>query len=457
MTRTPPGPRGLPLVGSAFGFSRDPLGFSEGLAARYGDAVGFEIAGLPWIQLNEPGLIHEVLVTRSRDFRKGSAGRDRGLLFGRGLASNEGEAWRRQRRLIQPAFRRDRVSHYAHVMSDLAHAHVRAWPSETELDLHPRFMRISLDVVARVLFGADVEERAREVGERLEVLMNYFGDFSNFAYRFLPKRFATPAQRRFRQAVRDLDAIVYELIASHRARGKDEGDLLATLIAARDEDDSDMSDAQLRDEVMTFFLAGHETTAIALSWSLALLAHHADIEAQVATEVLELAGDRPVAPQDLPRLVHTRNVLHEAMRLYPPAWVIARQAMRDVDVGDFRIPSGTYVAMSQWVMHRHPEHWEKPTAFLPARWGEDLAARLEKFVYFPFGAGQRVCIGNEFALAEATLVLATVVQHWRFEPCEGAPPAPDPSLSLRPRGGVRVRLSPRPLRPPRLAARRSHA
>ncbi|MDJ0789980.1 MAG: cytochrome P450 [Myxococcota bacterium] len=430
-----PGPRRWPVLGNALGFMRDPTGFVARNAVEHGDVVRLDMGGVPFYQVNRPEYIHEVLVTRSRDFRKGSPGPDRGLLFGRGLATNEGDAWRRQRRLSQPAFRRDRIAAYGAVMAQVADRHVSGWPVGREVDLHPLFMRLSLEVVARVLFGADVGARGAIVGERLELLMNHFGSFSEFLYRFVPKGFPTPARRRFRRAVRDLDAIVYDLIAERRERDKDDGDLLGTLIAARDDDASEMSDEQLRDEVMTLFLAGHETTALALTWSVGLLAGHPEVDARLAAELHAVLGERPPEATDVPRLAYTRLVLKEAMRLYPPAWILVRQALCDVPLGDAVIPARAFVTVSPWVLHRSADWFDDPLTFRPERWEDGLEGRLPKCVYFPFGAGQRVCIGQEFAMTEAVLVLATLMQRLRF--ARDGELVIDPSLSLRPRGGMR--------------------
>ena len=439
MTRD--GPRGLPVLGNALGFMRDPTGFVTRNAAVHGDIVRLDMGGLPFFQVNHPEHVHEVLVTRSRDFRKGSAGPDRGLLFGRGLATNEGDAWRRQRRLSQPAFRRDRIAAYGTVMAEVARRHVARWPTGREVDLHPLFMHLSLDVVTRVLFGADVGERAARVGERLELLMDHFGRFGDFLHRLVPRGIPTPGRLRFRRAVRDLDAIVYGLIAERREREKEEGDLLGMLIAARDDDASEMMDRQLRDEVMTLFLAGHETTALALTWSAGLLAANPSADAKLAGEVHTVLGERAPDVTDVPRLVYTTQVLKEAMRLYPPAWILVRQALRDVPLGDTVIPARAFVTVSPWVLHRSPDWFIDPLAFRPERWHGDLEARLPKFVYFPFGGGQRVCIGKDFAMTEAVLVLATWAQRLRFVRDGGLAIAP--SLSLRPRGGMRGVLHPR--------------
>ncbi len=426
------------MIGSLVGYYRDPLGFVRGVAQRYGDVALIHVAGLPFYQLSKPEDIHAVLVTQSRDFSKGALGAERRLLFGRGLATSEGDFWRRQRRLSQPAFHRERIAAYGAVMAEHARRRVATWPEGETVDLHALIMRLALEIVSKVLFGADVASQATEVGERLEVLMRFFASQANFTLRLLPRRIRTPGQIRFRRAVADLDRIVFELIAERRRSEKDGGDLLSVLIAARDDDDAtQMTDQQLRDEVMTLFLAGHETTALALSWTFALLAQHPEVEARLAGELGEVLGDRPPEVTDVPRLEYAERVLKESMRLYPPAWILARQALRDVEIGGYTVPAKAFVTVSQWVTHRDGRYFPEPERFLPERWEDDLEKRLPRFAYFPFGGGQRVCIGSSFAMTEAVLVLATIAQRFRFALAPGYRLIPDPSLSLRPKGGVR--------------------
>jgi cytochrome P450 len=410
----------------------------RGVAERYGDVALIHVAGLPFYQLCKPEDIHTVLVSKSRDFSKGALGAERRLLFGRGLATSEGEFWLRQRRLSQPAFHRERIAAYGAVMAEHARRRVAAWPEGETVDLHALIMRLALEIVSKVLFGADVASKATEVGERLAVLMRFFASQANFTLRLLPRRIRTPGQIRFRRAVADLDRIVFELIAERRRSEKDGGDLLSVLLAARDDDDaSQMTDQQLRDEVMTLFLAGHETTALALSWTFALLAQHPEVEARLSSELGEVLGERPPEVTDVPRLQYAERVLMESMRLYPPAWILARQALRDVEIGGYTIPAKAFVTVSQWVTHRDGRYYAQPERFLPERWEDDLEKRLPRFAYFPFGGGQRVCIGSSFAMTEAVLVLATIAQRFRFALAPGYQLTPDPSLSLRPKGGVR--------------------
>ncbi len=431
----PRGPRGFPFVGSLLEYCWDPLGFTRAVARRYGDDALVRVAGLPFYVLSNPDHIAEVFVTKNRDFKKGALGAERRLLFGNGLATSDGDFWRRQRRLSQPAFHRERIAAYGATMVSLTREMVASWRDAEVRDLHADLIGLTLKVVARTLFGCTVSSETAAVAAALEVVMAFFARQENFFLRLLPRGMPTPGRIRFRRAVARLDRIVFDLIARHRRNGGDSSDLLSMLIAAQDEDGSEMSDRQLRDEAMTLFLAGHETTALALSWTFALLAEHPAVEARLAQEIAALEG-LPPCTADLPRLRYTEKVLKEAMRLYPPAWILARQAVRDVEIAGYRIPAKAFVVMSQWVVHRDPRHFADPERFVPERWDEDLETRLPRFAYFPFGRGPRVCIGSAFAMMEAVLVLATITQRFRFSLVPGRRARPLASISLRPRGGV---------------------
>lgn len=429
-----PGPSGLPVVGSLLSYHRDPLGFVSRVAREHGDVALVRIAGLPFYLLSNPRDIDAVFVTQNRDFRKGSLGPERRLLFGRGLATNEGESWRRQRRLAQPAFHRDRLAAYGEVVAACAEQAIATWRDGEPRNLHHDMMRLTLQVVARTLFGAELSSEADVVARALEDLMAFFARQEGLFLHLLPRRLPTPGRVRFRSAVARLDRIVFDLIARRRRLGGEGGDLLSTLIAARDDDGAKMSDQQLRDEAITLLLAGHETTALALSWTFTLLSRHRDVEARLAAEVAALG--HPPGPADLPRLPYVEKVLKESMRLYPPAWILARQALRDVELGGHRIPAKAFVTMSQWVVHRDARHFSDPERFAPERWDGALEDTLPRHAYFPFGGGPRVCIGMGFAMMEATLILATVLQRFRFTLAPDHRVVPVAGISLRPRGGV---------------------
>ena len=431
----PPGPRGLPVVGSLLDVYRDPLAFVTRMRDRYGDIARVDIAGLPFYQLNAPADIDTVLRVRHTAFTKGRLGADKRRLFGDGLATSEGELWRRQRRLAQPAFHRERIAEYAATVTRFAGEAVDALADGRAIDLHGELMRLTLRVVAKLLFDADVTRDAGTVGAALGELMTYFTRQSSFFLRLAPRAVRRFARRGFDRAVDRLDRVIGEIIERRRGDQLEHRDLLGMWMAARDDDGSAMSDRQLRDEVMTAFLAGHETTALALSWTFGLLARHPEIEAEVVAEV-----DR-VGP-DASRLPTLAAVLKEAMRLYPPAWILVRQAQQPIELAGVTVPARSFVVMSPWSVHRDPRLYRDPQRFWPARWHADLEASLPRCAYFPFGSGPRGCIGHGLATMEATLVLATVLARARFV-ARDPQLDPEASISLRPRGGLHGRLVPR--------------
>jgi cytochrome P450 len=387
---------------------------------------------------NHPDDIEAVLVTLNKKFIKGRALRANKRLFGEGLLTSEGEAWLRQRRLAQPAFHRSRIASYADTMVRFTEQMLGGWRDGDGCNVHEEMMRLTLAIVAKTLFDADVTREAKEIGEALEVVMEVNTDPRRLL--FVPAWLPTPANLAMRRAVRRLDRVIYRIISERRASGRDSGDLLSLLLHAQDEDGSQMSDVQLRDEAVTLFLAGHETTAITLSWTWWLLAQHPKIEAKLHAELAAVLGGRVPTFKDLPRLGYLEMILSESLRLYPPAWSMVRMAIEDSEIGGYRVPAGCGVAMSQYVVHRDPRFFDAPDEFRPERWENDLAKRLPRFAYFPFGGGPRICIGNSFALMEASLTLATIAQEFRLSLVPGQSVEPLPSITLRPKNGINVIL-----------------
>jgi cytochrome P450 len=324
------------------------------------------------------------------------------------------------------------------------------WRPGQVRNVHEDMMAVTLNIVAETLFGADVSADAGHIGQIISELMEEFGRIVGLAARFQPPAWVpTPTNRRFRASAHKVDQVILGIIDARRRKlsrqpeGESEDDLLSLLIRARDEDGSAMTDAQVRDEAVTLFLAGHETTALALTYSLYLLATHPDCQARLADELGQVLGGRAPGLGDLESLKYTDAVVLEAMRLYPPAWVMARQALTDVEIGGFHFRKGAEFVMSPWVLHHDPRNFQAPEAFQPARWQGDLAQRLSRFAYFPFGGGPRVCIGNRFAMMEAKLVLAAAIQRFRFEVTPETALTLLPSVTLRPRHGLRLRLASR--------------
>jgi cytochrome P450 len=433
----PPGPKGHFLSGHLPELRRDLLGFYLRCARDYGDCTTLRFGIKRIFFVNHPLLIEQVL--HSRNFTKHYALRMNRLLLGNGLLTSEGDFWLRQRRLIQPVFQRERILSYAPDMTAHTERQIDSWRDDEERDLHAEMRKLTLAIAAKTLFGADVTGQSEAVGRALHDAM---GTFSQRFFRVIriPESVPTPGNLRIRKAIRRLDAILYGLINQRRAEGKQD-DLLSILLHARHESDgSGMTDQQLRDEAMTLFLAGHETTALALAWGWYLLAQHPDAVEKLQAELRQVLGGRAPTAADLPNLLYTDMIVQEVMRLYPPAYAIGRQAIRACTIGGYPVPAGGTILMSQWVVHRDPRYFDNPERFYPERWADGLAKRLPRYAYFPFGGGQRVCIGNTFALMELPLVLATIAQRFRLSLPPGPPVLPKPQLTLQPNRPVLLKL-----------------
>src|SRR5438067_13172390 len=433
----PPGPY-TGLKGWSFrALDQSPLEMFTELA-RYGDIVGIRVVNFRNIFVNHPDLIEEVLVGHPRRYYKGRVLRANRHVFGEGLLTSEGDFWLRQRRLVQPAFHRARIAAYAETMVEYAQRVMESWRAGEERDAHQEMMRLTLEIVAKTLFDADVARDAQDVGKSLELLLELGANFRRTL--FVPHWVPTPTNLRIKREIAFIESILYRIIAERRASGRDTGDLLSMLLRAQDEDGSRMTDKQLRDETITLFLAGHETTASSLSWTWWLLAQNPVGEARLHAELDQVLGGRTPSLEDFPRLRYTANVITESMRLYPPAWGLARVAIEDHELGGYPVKKGMGVAMAQWVIHRDPRWYDAPEEFRPERWEGDFIKKIPRFAYFPFGGGPRLCIGNNFALMEATLILATVAQKYRLRLVPNHPVVPLASITLRPRHGVRVLL-----------------
>jgi len=441
VTAPPRGPRGRGLLGSLRDFQRDQLGFYL-RCAQYGDVVPMRFGPRRAVLFYHPDAIEEVLVTRSRDFVKSPGVRLLRPLLGDGLLLSERDFWLRQRRLVQPAFHRQRMAAYGEVMTAYAGRRLGDWKEGDVLDVHDEMMSLTQAVVAKTLFDAEVSDEAHEVGTASHVLMQDFGARLGSLFQLLPSWVPTPANVRARRAIQRLDQVVYRMIAARRQSAEDRGDLLSILLHAQDADDGTvMSDQQVRDEVMTLFMAGHETTAVALSWSWYLLAQHPEADGRLAEELRTVLGGRPPTAADLPRLPYTEMVVTESMRLYPPAYALGRQAATSTEVAGHSIARGVIVILPTLVVQRDPRWFEEPEAFRPERWEDERARRLPRYAYFPFGGGPRQCIGNGFAMMEAVLLLAAIAQRFRLTLVPGQRVTPTPYVTLRPEPGLRMLLA----------------
>jgi cytochrome P450 len=435
----PPGPKGHLLLGNLPEFGADVLGFFASTARAHGDIAWVPLATRPAYLISHPDLIESVLVANHQNFIKHSFfWRHVGAIFGSGLLTSEGSLWRRQRRLAQPAFHRDRIAAYGEVMIAYTERMLDGWRDGETREVHEDLMHLTLLIVAKVLFDADVARDVKSVGEALDMAMKEIASRFRRPFR-IPDMLPLPGNIRYRRAVKRLDDVVYRIIAAHRARAGS-GDLVDLLMQARDDDGNAMTDVQLRDEAITIMLAGHETTALALSWTLALLATHPEADVALRSELDEVLGDRPPTVADIPRLRYTEMVIMEGMRLYPPAYAFGREALAACDIGGYRIPAGATVFIAPWVMHRDPRYFDRPLEFDPTRWAGDAAKQLPRFAYFPFGGGPRICIGNRFALMEAVLLLASIARRFGMRLDPACRLVPFPSITLRPAHGVRMTL-----------------
>jgi len=441
-----PGPRGIALLRAVRAISTNPLGLYESLRADYGDVVGARVLGLYVLMVFHPDGIAHVLHERHVIYHKDNV--DYRMLrpvLGDGLVTSNGDLWRRQRRLIQPAFHHQRVEAFGTVMTEralrLAAGWERAARSGTPVDVAAEMMRLTLEIATRTLFGVESRALAGLVREEFTIVNRRVIELFGHPWKTLPivRRLPTPGHLRAQRALRRLDGVVHRIIAERRVRPGTGNDLLSMLLEAHYEEGG-MSDRQLRDEVMTMLLAGHETTSNALAWTFHLLSRHPFAAHRVRTELAEVLGGRPPTVGDLPRLAYSRMVIEEAMRLYPPVWSFSRTPREPDNIQGFDVPAGSVVVLSPWITHRHPGLWEEPERFDPERFTPERSARRPRFAYLPFAAGPRQCIGSGFAMTEAQLVLATLAQRFRFEPADDREVVPEALVTLRPRDGLPMRI-----------------
>lgn len=427
-----------------FAFRRDPIAYLR-RAAGLGDVVRLPITRQPLFLVNHPDLIKDIFVTRQKQFKKGRGLERVKKLLGEGLLTSEDPYHLRQRRLIQPAFHRQRIAAYAEEMTRYAAQASARWQDGETRNMAEEMLHLALAIVGKTLFNAEVEGEAGEIGDAMTEVIALFHTLM-LPMADLLERLPLPSVRRFALARARLDATIYRLIDQHRASGVDRGDLLSMLLLSEDEDDGGrMTDLQVRDEALTIFLAGHETTANAMAWTWFLLSQNPDAEAQFHAELdAALAGRTPTL-DDLPRLPFTRRVLAESLRMYSPAWVIGRRVLSDYVIeserGDYLLRPGDIVLVSQAVMHYDSRFYTDPERFDPDRWTPDAEAARPKFAYFPFGGGPRVCIGEQFAWMEAMLLLATLGRQWRMRLAPDQVVATQPIITLRPKFGMRMVLT----------------
>lgn len=438
----------VPLLGHFPAYARDPLGFVTRVSAEFGGVVSFRLGPLPALLLTDPVAIHEVLVTNSRDFKKSRAAGRIGVVVGNGLLLSEGETWRAHRRLVQPAFHHDRVAAWGETMVREAEAFMSGWHDGEVREIHSDMAALTLSIVARTLLDSRLDERDIEgVRRSVAVLTDHFDSRFNSLAFFIPDWLPTPGNVRMRLAVRRLDRIVYRLITIRRATDSRGGDAISMLLEASSADATPLTDRELRDEVMTLFMAGHETTAVALAWSIYLLGQNPQAAAALATELADVLGAGPPTVNDLSRLRYTEAIVLEALRLYPPAYALSREAIKPTTVAGRALPKGGIAFISVWATHRRADIFEAPSMFRPERWLDGLARRLPRGAYLPFAEGPRKCIGASFAMQEAVLVLATIARRFSLEPVVARDIRPRPAVTLRPAEPIRLTVRSERARP----------
>ncbi|MDZ4766570.1 MAG: cytochrome P450 [Chloroflexota bacterium] len=441
MLKTPPGPKGYPFIGNVFDFATDPLAFLQRVARDYGDISNFRLLDQNVYFLTHPDFIHSVLVEQADKVRKGDL--DHAIMslpLGNGLLINEGASWKQQRKQLQPVFHAKRIEAYFETMIQYTNRMLEGWHDGKALCIHQSMTELTMQIVSKTLYDADVNEGADTIGAAIEYINGIGG--RQIRWRFMPPHWMPfPALIKVRAAIKQLDTLLMGIIEERRTSDDDTGDLLSMLLLAQDDEGVCMTDRQVRDEVVTLFIAGHETTSNALTWAWVLLAQHPAVEAKLHAELDAVLGGAPPTMADLKRLPYLDMVLKEAMRLYPPAWSLnTRQPTEDIVVGGSTIPKGSLIFIVPYISHRDPRYFDQPEAFIPERWTPEFEKALPRYAYFPFGGGPRVCIGNSFALMEARLIVATIAGRYRLALAPDAHIEIDPVVTLRPRGSVPMNL-----------------
>lgn len=438
----PPMPPKQRIFGHMHQFNNDTLGFMRANGA-YGDITAFQFGPFTAYMVNHPDLVHEILVTHPDKFNK-TDGIKSTLepILGTGLFTSDGEFWKKQRKLIQPAFHTRRIGAYAETMVTIASAAADQWADGDVIDMDHAMTHITMGIVSKTLFDQEVSDKANELGKAVTHVLSVVNDKLSQLIP-VPYWVPTPGNRRFKIAVAKLDAIIQKFIDDWRAEGIDKGDLLSMMMLARDDDGNPMPDKQIANEAMTLFGAGHETTASTLTWTWYLLSQNAEVRAKLHAELDQVLGGRVPTLADIPTLPYTEMVVKESMRLYPPAWGITREAITDVVIDGYTLPEGSVSILNIYGMHHDERFFPDAERFDPERFSPEREKQIPKYAYIPFGGGPRVCIGNAFALMEATLVLATLAQRMTAEVAPGQIVEAQRVFTLRPKYGMKMIVRPR--------------
>ncbi|MFP2909702.1 cytochrome P450 [Pyxidicoccus sp. 3LFB2] len=446
----PPGPKGMPFFGSMMEAQNARLDFFVRAFQQYGDAVQIRVGPRQRVVLaSHPDYVRQILVDNAQNYAKPH--NPPGKLLGKGLFPSEGDAWRQQRRALQPAFHPERMAALVPTMVDSVRKMLDRWDARARsgevFDIANDMTRLSLSIVGRGVFTDDMIEEQPEVLEACQEIVRMQNMTRKWWQTYLIQllRLRTQRRKRFRAGIATLDAAVYAAIAKRRANPTAHPDMLGQMLAARDPKTGEaMNDEQLRDECVNLFFAGHETTAVALTWTYLMLSQHPAVEQRMREEIASVLGDRPPQLMDLPKLRYVTSVFEEVLRLYPPAWVMARKAKEQDKLGPFDLPAGTIVLMMQPIVHKHPAFWEEPEKFMPERFMPETSAKRPRHAYFPFGAGQRLCIGSNMALMQSTVALTMMLQRFKVNVAPGQTVVVDPVVTLRSLHGLQVSVSPAP-------------
>jgi cytochrome P450 len=453
-----PGPKGHPIFGSLLDFKEDVLGTLMAGFREYGDVVRFDVKRFPAYLIAHPDHVKYILQDNHRNYphpefmREGFA-----QVTGQGLVASQGDYWLRERRLAQPAFHRQRIQQFGTMMTDTTKERMERWQPAIErgeaLNIRTEMLHLALDILAKALFGADWGSEAETIAPAAGIMLEHvYGRLENFIN--VPEWVPVPRRRRFVEARATIDKFVYGLIAERRRQPGEANDLITMLVQAKDEETgAEMSDEQVRDEVMSAIIAGHETVSTGLTWIWYLLAMNPACGRRLRAELAQVLGDRTATIDDLPQLTYTRMVVDEGLRLYPPLWVNARTPLQDDVIGGYQIEKGAFMLLSEYVTHRHPDFWEDPEGFDPERFTPERSEGRHRWAYITFGGGPRRCIGVNFALIEIPLIVATIAQRYRLQLVPGFPVATKPGITIRPRYGMMMTVEkPGPVEVPPPAA-----